>query len=64
MDNKLKKRMIINIVLSFPETSSVLSFLKSRQIHRSLQKAKIAKEKLVLDWITKLKMKIENTELT
>ena len=34
------------------------------QIHRSLQRQKIAKGKLFQDWITKIKMKIENTELT
>ena len=41
-----------------------LDYNTCHQIHRSLQRQKIAKGKLFQDWITKIKMKIENTELT
>ena len=61
MDNKWKKRMSVNIL--------IVLFLHhfdhiNHQIHRSLQRQKNAKGKLFQDWITTLKMKIGNTELT
>ena len=64
MDNKWKKRMIVNIVKSFYFIFSYLSLPRVIKFIEAFKRQKFAKGKVSEYRITKLKIKIENTELT